>query len=299
MRIYSFPEWRSTADTLHRYMQIVGKVKMARSYPQPEWGHITLPLSLNGFTTGPLRVGHRWFEISFDFMRHRLQVKDYLHQKRHLELRDGLSVQQFHAWLMDVLQELNCETFVNTKPQEMRDGDFTPFDQDTHHASYEKGAVENWFVQTQFAYDALSEYIAPYFGKKQEPALYWGTFDLSCVAFSGRAVPYPKPEAYITAPAFDEELFEVGFWPGDVNYPEPAFFAFGYPFAQDMSAYADRLQPERAKISAEMGLMLMDFKDAFTYADPKQAVLQFCRSAQAAVAGEWPNYAQLTRPLMR
>lgn len=44
----SYPDWQATADTLHLYLQMAGKVKLEHCYPEPEWGHIRMPLTVQG-----------------------------------------------------------------------------------------------------------------------------------------------------------------------------------------------------------------------------------------------------------
>src|SRR5258708_36335512 len=66
--------WRDTYATLHMWLQIVGKVRLA----QTPWGnhswHVTLYPTASGLTTSPIPYGDRTFEIAFDFVRHQLCV---------------------------------------------------------------------------------------------------------------------------------------------------------------------------------------------------------------------------------
>ncbi|MFR7808909.1 MAG: DUF5996 family protein [Butyricimonas faecihominis] len=50
--------------------------------------------------------------------------------------------------------------------------------------------------------------------------------------------------------AFDERYFECGFWPGDVNYPHPAFYRLPYPFSCDIKGN-DHLIHRDGNIQAE------------------------------------------------
>ncbi len=48
-----YPEWQPTQETLHRWLQIVGKVKLALSPFVNEWWNVALTVTARGLTTGP------------------------------------------------------------------------------------------------------------------------------------------------------------------------------------------------------------------------------------------------------
>ena len=60
--------WRDTCDTLHRYVQIAGKVRLALSPPEPEWAHVAMYVTPRGLWTGPIPYEDRSFSIEFDFV---------------------------------------------------------------------------------------------------------------------------------------------------------------------------------------------------------------------------------------
>lgn len=67
-------EWEDTKETLHRYCQIVGKIRMERSPFRNHWWHVTLYVTPRGLTTSPIPYGAGTFEISFDMLQNRLEV---------------------------------------------------------------------------------------------------------------------------------------------------------------------------------------------------------------------------------
>ena len=67
-----YQEWRDTCDTLHLWMQIVGKVKLALSPFQNEYWHVAFGLTARGLTTGVIPYRGRSFEVRFDFVDHNL-----------------------------------------------------------------------------------------------------------------------------------------------------------------------------------------------------------------------------------
>jgi hypothetical protein len=44
-------EWTTTKDTLHLWVQIVGKIRMASSAPRNHWWHAALYVDVRGLTT--------------------------------------------------------------------------------------------------------------------------------------------------------------------------------------------------------------------------------------------------------
>src|SRR5438132_13447218 len=68
-------QWKETYATLHRWTQIVGKVRLARlPWINHSW-HVTLYVTARGLTTGPMAHGTKTFQIAFDFIDHQLPVR--------------------------------------------------------------------------------------------------------------------------------------------------------------------------------------------------------------------------------
>src|SRR6476661_7394729 len=69
-----FAEWQTTAETLHMWTQIIGKIRLALSpWINHSW-HVTLYLTSRGLTTSPVPHGLHTFEIRFDFISHELRL---------------------------------------------------------------------------------------------------------------------------------------------------------------------------------------------------------------------------------
>jgi hypothetical protein len=67
-------EWEDTKETLHRYCQIAGKIRMGLSPLRNHWWHVTLYVTPRGLTTGPIPYPAGVFDISFDLLENRLLV---------------------------------------------------------------------------------------------------------------------------------------------------------------------------------------------------------------------------------
>jgi Family of unknown function (DUF5996) len=65
-------EWEDTKETLHRYCQTVGKVRLKYTPYRNHWWHVTLYVTTRGLTTGPIPHGNTTFDISFDVLENRL-----------------------------------------------------------------------------------------------------------------------------------------------------------------------------------------------------------------------------------
>src|SRR5690606_40504803 len=67
-------EWDRTKATLHRFEQIVGKIRMASSPRRNHWWHVPFRLTGTGITTRPMGLvdGNPLFTVDFDFVRHLL-----------------------------------------------------------------------------------------------------------------------------------------------------------------------------------------------------------------------------------
>src|SRR5437588_907738 len=129
--------WQDTYATLHRWTQIVGKVRLTRMpWINHSW-HVTLYVTARGLTTGPIPCCPKSFQIDFDFIDHQLLVRTSDGTTRSIALRPR-SVADFYGELMAVLRELGVETAIDPRPCELTDA--LPFPEDEVHASYDGDA---------------------------------------------------------------------------------------------------------------------------------------------------------------
>src|SRR5579872_2888825 len=112
-------EWEDTKNTLHRYLQIVGKIRMALTPHMNHWWNVTLYLTPRGLTTGPIPHGEGAFSIDFDFVDHRLRVAGSSGAQDGFSLHDGLSVAQFHEHLLTILHRLGVHPDILSRPYDL------------------------------------------------------------------------------------------------------------------------------------------------------------------------------------
>ncbi|MFF5213297.1 DUF5996 family protein [Streptosporangium sp. NPDC000396] len=56
-------DWHETRDTLHMWMQIVGKVRLAHAPLMNRWWNVTLYVSSRGLTTSAIPYGAEAFDV--------------------------------------------------------------------------------------------------------------------------------------------------------------------------------------------------------------------------------------------
>src|SRR4051812_14035842 len=126
-------DWQDTYATLHRWTQIVGKIRLALTpWINHSW-HVTLYVTARGLTTSPIPYRTRAFEIDFDFIDHTLRVFASDGRSTSFPL-EAQSVATFYARTLETLHGLDIDIAINTKPSEIADG--IPFDRDEVHRAY-------------------------------------------------------------------------------------------------------------------------------------------------------------------
>jgi hypothetical protein len=223
--------WSDTCATLHLWLQIVGKIRLARTpWVNHSW-HVTLYLTPRGLTTSPIAYGTRTFQIDFDFVDQRLVVETSDRGRASLPL-EPQPVSAFYRRLMDEMARLDLRVRIDRRPNEVADP--IPFDQDDVHGAYDpEYAHRFWQVLTQ-ADRVFKVFRARFIGKCSPVHLFWGAPDLAVTRFSGRTAPehpggIPNLPDRVTREAYSHEVSSSGFWPGGGPVPHAAFYSYAYP----------------------------------------------------------------------
>ena len=127
------PEWKDTYETLHRWTQIVGKIRLALCPPVNHWWNATLYVTPRGLTTTTIPYKGRNLQIDFDFIDHLLVIQTDGPTKT-IALRPR-SVADFYQETMASLESLGMPVTIWTTPVEVEDR--TPFEKDQKHAAYD------------------------------------------------------------------------------------------------------------------------------------------------------------------
>ena len=148
--------WRATKETVHRYAQIVGKVRMALTPPRNHWWHVTLAVGARGVSTGPMPCAPGLAEVALDLVVHRAVVTTSAGATRGFALYDGLTVADFHDRLFVALDEVGVQCTILPTPFDLADG--PPFPEDTGHRTYDADAVGRWWAVLRASHTVFSEF---------------------------------------------------------------------------------------------------------------------------------------------
>ena len=128
------PSLAPTAQTLHLWSQVVGKVRLARTpWINHSW-QVTLRVSARGLAT-PLIPGEGVsFALEVDFVDQALVIRATDGQARQIALRPS-SVADFYAAVMDQLSSLGVATHIDPTPNEVTKA--IPFPEDVAPRPYD------------------------------------------------------------------------------------------------------------------------------------------------------------------
>jgi hypothetical protein len=275
-----FAEWERTYDTVHMWTQIVGKTRMAREPLINHWWNVTLYVTPLGLTTSSIPYRGKTFEIEFDFVSHRLRIITSEGREYIMRLY-ARSVADFFSEYMAALRSLGIEIHIDPKPAEF--DDTTPYDQDQHHASYDREYVERFrriLIQSD---RILKKFRAPFIGKCSPVHFFWGSFDLAVTRFSGRRAPEQPNADPVTREGYSHEVISCGFWPGDRRFKNPALYAYTAPSPPGLAN--EPVRPQGAYWDTQLGgEFIFKYDDARAAQSPEAAILDFCQSTYEAGA---------------
>jgi hypothetical protein len=276
-------EWKDTYDTLHRWTQIIGKIRLALTPKLNHWWNSTLYITPHGLTTSPMYYNGRLLQIDFDFIAHLLFIITADNPTKTIALRP-CSVAEFYQETMLALRSLGMPVSVWTTPVEVPDR--TPFEQDKKHTSYDPEYVQRFWRILAQASRVLSEFRSRFIGKVSPVHFFWGAFDLAVTRFSGRTAPShpgaPYCAPFVMVEAYSHEVSSCGFWPGGGPVNEPVFYAYAYPEPQGFKEYP--IQPKEAFYHTEMNEFLLPYDVIRTANSPDDVLLAFLQSTYEAAA---------------
>jgi hypothetical protein len=291
-----YNDWRDTAQTLHLWTQIVGKIRLTLSpWTNHQW-HATLYVSSRGLTTTTIPHGTKMFQIDFDFIDHKLQISTTEGATRALNLVPR-SVADFYKELFAKLSELNLPVKIHKTPNELIDP--IPFDQDNVHKSYNADHVNQFWRTLVQADRILKKFRARYIGKCSPIHFFWGSFDLAVTRFSGKTAPeHPGGVPYlpdrVVREAYSHEVSSCGWWPGNDQYPQPAYYSYTYPEPPGFASAPVRLKG--AGYDTQMREFIFPDAELLKLPSIDDAVLDFAQSTYEAGANNanW-NRSELER----
>ena len=284
-------EWRATHDTLHMWMQIVGKTRLALAPAENHWWHVVLYVTPRGLTTTAMPYGGRTFDVEFDFIDHGLRIRtsDAI---RELPLRSQ-AVADFYRHYIDALAELGISIEMRAIPDEVEHP--IPFADDRVHATYEPEHARRFFEILLQADRVTKRFKGRFLGKSSPVHFFWGAYDLALTRFSGRRASEGHEASRMMREAMSHEEISVGFWPGSGAITEPAFYAYARP--EPASLASARVQPAAAYYSRELADFILPYEAVRSASRPEETLLDFYQTVYDAAAdlAEWDR-AALDRP---
>jgi len=299
---YSFPplplqEWESTKDTLHLYLQIIGKIRLALMPRRNHWWNVTLYVTSRGLGTGPIPYKFYTFEIDFDFINHQLHIHTSTGASEFLVLQDGLTVSEFYTSVMKALEVLGIQVEILAKPYDNKS--FIPFAEDHTHASYNAEWVNRYWRVLVTVDQAMKEFSGRFYGKMCPVHLYWHHLDLTVTRFSGKSIPVRHDAGTVEKEAYSHEVISFGFWPGDDQVRFPAFYSYTFPSPDGLDL--EPLQPKQAQWVNSNGspMAILNYEELRELENPREALLNFLESAYQAGAklAGWPEEEWKVMPL--
>lgn len=282
--VLNFSEIQNSIETLHQWIQIVGKIRLRTMPWQNHSWHTTLYLSPHGFTTQSIPHQGGFFQIDFDFMKHQLIISCAHGASQRMDLRP-MTVADFYKELFEKLSKLGILVNIHGSPNELETA--IPFKENTINKSYDPNAAHTLWQAMAKAQAVFSRFRSEFIGKCSPVHLFWGAFDLAVTRFSGKPAPLhpggaPNMPMEVMQEAYSKEVSSAGFWPGSKDFPTPIFYAYAYP--ADPLFGKQKVLPKEAFYSAEMGEFILKYEDVQQSKDPEGMLWNFLQSTYLAAA---------------
>jgi hypothetical protein len=288
-----YAAWKDSCETLHLWMQVIGKVRLALTpWLNHSW-HVTLHVTARGLGTPLMAASGGDLAIEFDFIDHVLWLRTSGGHVRQLMLRP-MTVAEFYADVMLALRELGIRLRINEMPNEIAGA--VPFPDDRVHAAYDRDFAQRFWRVLLRSHEVFSRFRTGFLGKASPVHFFWGSFDLAVTRFSGRSAPahpggVPNLPDAVAREAYSHEVSSAGFWPGGGAINDPAFYSYAYPAPEGFAAA--RVKPEAAFWSKELGEFILPYDAVRTAAEPEATLMAFLQSTYDAAAdlGRWDRKA--------
>lgn len=289
----NYSDSQNTLATIHLWTQIVGKIRLRKTpWINHSW-HVTLYVSPRGFTTGSIPYEQGVFQLEFDFVRHRLLLTNSAGHQDVLPLIDG-TIANFYQQLQTLLQKASIEVDIYARPNELEPA--TPFAEDHQTRAYDPDQAQAMWQALVCIHNVFVQFRAGFSGKVSPVHLFWGAFDLAVTRFSGREAP-PHPGGMPNMPldvmqeAYSHEVSSAGFWLGNPDFPEAAFYSYCYPTPDAFKEQA--VAPSATYFHEELGEFILPYEAVQQAVDPDAALMSFLQTTYEAAAnpGLWDRAA--------
>jgi hypothetical protein len=280
----AFENWKDTVATLHLWTQIVGKIRLKQMpWLNHSW-HVTLYVSAYGLTTGSIPYPDGVFQIDFDFIHHLLNITTSRGGKEEIKLYPR-SVADFYRELFEKLNRTGVHSAICAEPNEVDPA--IRFEKDETHRSYDGARVRDFHRALVNTHKVFTTFRAGYAGKCSPVHFFWGSFDLAVTRFSGRPAPVYSGQVLnipirVMQEAYSHEVSSCGFWPGNEQFPRPAFYSYCYPSPPEFGKQP--VKPQDAFFSEDMGEFILLYEVVQQSKNPENTLMQFLQSTYEAAS---------------
>jgi hypothetical protein len=280
--VLNFTEMQDTLETLHQWLQIVGKIRLRTMPWQNHSWHAALYVTSNGYSTYGIPYQGRVFQIDFDFKKHQLVLQCSNAETLTMELRSR-TVADFYAELREKLTALGIDVKIHARPNEMEPA--IPFAENTVNKTYNPDSATALWQSMLKVNAVFAQFRSEFVGKASPVHLFWGAFDLAVTRFSGNPGPLhqggmPNMPLDVMQEAYSQEVSSAGFWPGSKDAPQPVFYAYAYP---GTPAFGEQpVSPKEAFYHAEMGEFFLKYDDVQSAENPEKVLMEFLQTTYEA-----------------
>lgn len=266
--------------TLHLFFQIMGKIRMSFTPRKNHWWYITLYVDTKGFTTGPIpyRDNFETFSLLLNLQQQRMEVVTSEGEETSFDLSKDISVSDFYLQLKGILKRYGIEVKGVDKPFDLNIT--RSFDQLKDIRDYDPEYAQPYWKVMLWASNIFKSFSGRFYGKTCPVHLYWHSMDLAVTRFSGNRAPKMPVEARISdKDAYTHECISFGFWPGDLNIPEPAFYSYTFPAPEGIEQTDLGLKHAQWVENNGSWLAILPYKHLLEEKDPATTLLTFLENA--------------------
>ncbi|MFT5878836.1 MAG: hypothetical protein ACJA2N_001284 [Salibacteraceae bacterium] len=285
----NFSEIQDTLETLHQWIQIVGKIRLRTMPWQNHSWHTALYVTPTGYSTQAISYQGNMFQIDFDFKDHKLLIQCSNAETITMDLKPK-TVADFYTELFENLASVGINVKIHTAPNEIDPA--IPFTENTGNKSYDPVAANTIWKAMLKVSGVFNSFRSEFIGKSSPVHLFWGAFDLAVTRFSGNSAPLhqggvPNMPLAVMQEAYSKEVSSAGFWLGSKDSPMPVFYAYAYP--SDAAFGKQKVLPAEAFYSPEMGEFFLKYADVQQASNPEKTLFDFLQSTyEAAVnTADW------------
>ncbi len=280
-----YDSWTQTRITIHLILQIIGKTRLGLTTRKNHWWFITIYVSPRGFSTFtiPVDQGTCSLEIELDVLKRAVVINHSKKGSVQIDLKTGFSIAQFYKQFMVELSQLGIHPKFIQKPFDM--GIEKPFAQLDEYSSFDWNDINKFWQLMQWNNSIFQEFSGRFYGKTCPVQIYWHHMDLAVTRFSGKKLaPMDKSARISDRDTYSHEQISFGFWVGDENVQEPAYYSYTYPSPDEIDE--EPLIPSTARWVDSNGspMAFLSYHDVKSTPDPRKAVLDFLESAYQAGA---------------